>query len=345
MATLGNEFHRLSRRQCAAACGELFADLATAEALAIPGAFLAALLFAVHPVNVESVAWIAQLKTILSMFFFLISILCYLKVRAPFNRWYFFSMIAFVFAMLSKGSVAILPLVLLLVLWWQNQRLTMRDVWQVVPFLLIAIVLIEINIWVQTHGAQITIRTATIAQRLTGAGAALWFYLFKALVPINLLFVYPQWNIDPSYLLWWLPLAAAIGVTVVLCYVGLSAKKPWARCLLVAWIYFGLALLPALGFIDVGYMKYSLVADHYQYIALIGVVALVAGGGAYLQRRGARPAKFAFNLGGAVLVAGLTYLTWQQNHLYADCLTLYQATEELNPTSALIQTNLSVALG
>ncbi len=138
--------------------------------LAIPGAYLAALLFAVHPVNVESVAWIAQLKTILSMFFFLISTICYLNVRHVFNRWYFFSIIAFAFAMLSKSSVAILPLMLLLVLWWRDQRLIMRDVWQIAPFLLIAIVLTAANHWVQTHGVQITIRTATEAQRLIGAG-------------------------------------------------------------------------------------------------------------------------------------------------------------------------------
>ncbi len=213
--------------------------------LAIPGAFLTALLFAVHPVNVESVTWISQLKTILPLFFFLISIVCYLNVQRAFNRWYFASTIVFVFAMLSKSSVAIFPLVLLLVVWWQNQRLTMRDVWQVVPFLLIAIVLIAINIWIQTRGHHVTVRTVTNAQRLAGAASALWFYLFKAIVPLNLSFVYPQWNIDASDFLWWLPLAAAIGVTVVLCYSFLYAKKPWARSFLFAWLYFGLALLPA----------------------------------------------------------------------------------------------------
>jgi protein O-mannosyl-transferase len=312
--------------------------------LAIPGAYFATLLFAFHPVNVESVAWISQLKTILPLFFFLISILCYLNVQRAFNRWYFASIIAFVFAMLGKSSVAIFPLVLLLVVWWQNQRLTMRDVWQVVPFLLIAMVLILINIWIQTRGAHITVRTATGAQRLAGAASALWFYLFKAIAPLNLSFVYPQWNIDTSNFLWWLPLAAAITVSAVLCYFCFSAKKPWARCLLFVWLYFGFALLPALGFIDVGYMKYSLVADHYQYIALIGVVTLFAGGGVYLQHRIAQPTNFALNAAGVFLVAALMYLTWQQNHLYADCLTLYQAAEQQNPKSVLVETNLSVAL-
>jgi protein O-mannosyl-transferase len=139
-------------------------------------------------------------------------------------------------------------------------------------------------------------------------------------------------------------LVAVISVTVVLCCLCIFTKKPGARSLLFAWLYFGLALLPALGFIDVGYMKFSLVADHYQYIALIAVVALIAGGGVYLQGRWDQLPRFIFKVGAAALAAFLMYLSWQQNHLYADCLTLYQATEQQNPTSYLIQTNLSVAL-
>ena len=262
------------------------------QKLTIPGAFLAALLFAVHPVNVESVAWIAQRKNTLAMLFFLLSILCYLREeedrerteaqeRRGFvgvGRWYGFSLLAFVLAMLSKGSVAILPLVLLWIVWWQRRRITVRDLARAAPFLLVAIVLAGVNVWFQTHGLGEVIRAASWVERLTGAGAVTWFYLSKALVPMNLIFVYPQWHIKTGDFLWWLPLSAALLVTAALVWRRHSPQASWGRPLLFAWGFFCLALVPVLGFTDVYFMKFSLVADHYQHLALLGVVALVAAG-------------------------------------------------------------------
>lgn len=334
--------------------------------LSIPGSFLAALLFAVHPVNVESVAWIAQHKNLLSLLFFLLSLLWYLKSQASaaapikklsprplktavqhpslWNRWYFLSLLAFTLAMLSKGSVAILPLVLLLIIWWQRGRISKSDLWQTAPFFTVAIVLTIVNIWFQTHGADTAIRSVTFAQRLAGAGAAVWFYLFKAILPLNLVFVYPQWNIDTANPLWWLPFAAAVAVTIILIHAASFSKNPWPRNLLFAWGFFNVALLPALGFIDVGYMRYSLVADHYQHIALIGMLAFVAAAGTYWYHHAPQSAKAMLAIIAIAVVASLAFLTAQQSRLYANSLTLYEYTLQKNPASWLTQTNLSVDL-
>jgi len=309
--------------------------------LLIPGAFLAGLLFAVHPVNVESVAWISQCKSVLALFFFLLAIFLYLKAEGttPVRnaaRWYWSSLAAFVLAMLSKGSVAILPVVLLgLVLW--TRPLTSRDLMRTAPFWAVAIVLVLVNVWFQKHGMHVEFRDVGTVERLLGAAAAIWFYLFKAILPLDLNFIYPQWDVRASELIWWLPLLAAVAVTVVLWWF----RTRWGRPLLFAWGYFGATLIPVLGFTDVAFMEHSLVADHYQHVALIAVTTLVAAGWSVWQRRagGYVPTVMA-----ASLVAVLTMLTWRQNSLYADAMTLYQATLTKNPNSWLAHGNLGGVL-
>ena len=144
--------------------------------LRIRGAFLAALLFAVHPVNVESVAWIAQRKNLLSLLFFLLSALAYFKsesgdsssveTASGFNRWYWLSLLAFVLAMLSKGSVAVLPLMLLLTAWWQRGRITRIDLIRITPMLAIAVGLTFVNIWFQNRHPEEIVRSVSLIQRV-----------------------------------------------------------------------------------------------------------------------------------------------------------------------------------
>ncbi len=328
--------------------------------LSIPGSYLAALLFAVHPVNVESVAWVVQRKNTLSMLFFLLSILWYLreeenrgardertsgwKATLSPGHWYWLSLLAFTLAMFSKGSVAILPLLLLLIVWWQRGRITNWDLLRSAPFFLVAAVLTPVIVWFVTHGSGETVRNVTFLQRLLGAGTVVWFYLSKALAPIQLVFVYPQWDIQTNDLLWWLPLFGILGITALLWRQHHSRETMWSRSLLFVWGFFCIALLPVLGFTDVGYMRYSLVADHYEHIAVIGVVALVAAGcsAGHDQTQGAlRTAATAVMV---FLVGVLAFLTWHQNRLYRGPITLYQATLKHNPASSMVHNNLAAAL-
>jgi tetratricopeptide (TPR) repeat protein len=327
------------------------------ERLTIPGGYLAALLYAVHPVNVESVAWVAQLKGLLALLFFLLSILTYLGAHsAPPDTarrfsvrpialqrwpWYLLSLFLFVLAMLSKGSVAILPLVLLLIVWWRSGSITFLDVRRTAPFLVVAIVLTCVNIWFQHHGTAYVVRDVTFRQRLLGAAAATWFYLSKAYWPLDLCFVYPQWNVDPADFRWWLPLLATIAVTVSLLRMR---HVSWVRPILFAWACFNVSLLPVMGFTDVGYMKHSLVADHYQQISVISAMALAAAGWLQFLNRApsfARPAAPALATGAIVL---LTMLSWNQSCLYRDATTLYQAALERNPNSPLLHYNIGCEL-
>jgi tetratricopeptide (TPR) repeat protein len=276
--------------------------------LALPGAFLAALIFAVHPVNVESVAWIAQRKNMLAIVFFLLSVLWYLKSEmniegrrskvegrsmqsdlrsstldprlSNFNvRWYWLSLLAFVLAMLSKGSVAMLPVLLLGITWWRR-KLTWRDLVWTAPFFAVAAALVIVNIYFQRHYGT-TIRDADLLERILGAGAVIWFYLSKAILPLHLLFIYPLWKIQATNPWWWAPLTAAVALTAVLWWY----RNGWSRPSLFAWGFFCVSLVPVMGLTDVGFMKHSLVADHYQHIAIIGVIALAAAGWSVLHSR------------------------------------------------------------
>ena len=275
--------------------------------LSVPGALLAAVIFAVHPVNVESVAWIAQRKNTMAMLFFLLSILWYLGYlkRAPlrvaakqiphpssvvphpsslishpssfilhplsFDPWYWLSLTAFVLAMLGKGSVAMLPVLLLGIVWWLRP-LTWRDFVRIAPFFAVAAILALVNAEFQTHATEKAVREIGFIDRLLGAGGVVWFYLYKALFPLDLAFVYLQWHIQAGNLLWWLPLLAAAAVTALFW----RYRKSWSRELLFAWGFFCLSLAPVMGFTDVAFMQYSLVADRYQHIAIIAVIALAS---------------------------------------------------------------------
>jgi tetratricopeptide (TPR) repeat protein len=352
--------------------------------LRVPGAYWAALLFAVHPVNAQSVAWIAQRKNTLSMIFFLASIYCFLRTRwsaltptrssgprveqarwgqrAPPQDvlWYGLSLLAFILAMLSKGSVAILPLVLLGIVAWRR-RLERGDLIRAVPFFAVAAALTWVNIQFQNHGATNPIRTAGPVERVLEAGATVWFYLSKALLPVNLAFFYPLWHIRIDEIKWWVPVVMAIGLTVWLwrrarlrarggcdganaalmrghSVAAVDGRGIW-RGTLFAWGYFCVALIPVMGFADIYFMKYSLVADHYQYLALIAVLAWVSAvwwGGA-----AAKLGQVRFIAAGAV-VALLTGLTWRQTHLYRDAETLYRISLRQNPDCWPAENNLGI---
>ncbi len=259
------------------------------------------------------------------------------------TQWYWLSLLAFLLAMLSKGSVAILPLALLLIVWWRR-RLVKSDLLRMAPFFAIAALLAAVNVWCQARLSEQPFRTADFIQRLDAAAGVLWFYLAKALLPIHLLLVYPQWHVQTSNVLWWLPLLAVVIMTAVLRRHLHSPYANWVRPILFAGAFFCISLLPVLGFTDVGFMEYSLVADHYLYIALIAVLALVAAGFSVWHDQARGPFRSAAMVAAVALVSTFALASWQQNRLYDNAITLYQATLNDNPDCWMVQNNLGSAL-
>ncbi|MGD0384327.1 MAG: tetratricopeptide repeat protein, partial [Thermoguttaceae bacterium] len=291
--------------------------------------------------------------------FFLLSILWYLKADMPtasvgmapsptvhcplptvhWPLFYWLSLAAFVLAMLGKGSVMVLPVLLLAIAWWLRP-LRKLDLIKTAPFFLVAAALAGVNVWFQTHGTEAVIRNAGFAERLLGAGGVVWFYLYKALVPLNLVFIYPQWRIEAGNPLWWAPLLAALAVTAVLW----RYQKGWGRPLLFAWGFFCVALAPVLGFQDVGFMKYSLVADRYQHIAIIGVISLASAGFVAWQKRTQGLVRRAATVVAVAAAGILLFLTWRQSECYHDNITLYRTTLAINPECWMAHNNLGVNL-
>ena len=260
------------------------------------------------------------------------------------RKWYWISLLTFVVAMLSKGSVAILPLVLLMIVAWKKGRVARSDVVALIPFLVVAIVLTLVNVWFQHHDRSGAIREVSIAQRLAGAGTAPWFYLAKAFLPIDLAFVYPPWEIRVHEIEWWLPLAAAAYLSIWLASCRKRAGTTWCKSVLFSWTYFCLALFPVMGFTDTGFMQYSLVADHYAQLALLGVLAATAATWSYWNQKSFSVVHFVAKPTAIFVCTLLSFLTFEQSRLYGNSVRLYQDALKKNPSSWLAENNLGLAL-
>ena len=307
--------------------------------LKISMAWLAALIFAVHPVNVESVAWIAQRKTLLAMLFFLITILLYLKFEGSNDfLFYWLSAATFALAMLSKGSVVGLPIVLLLLAWRQKGTITRNDLLRSLPFFTISAVMSGVELWFQVYRSigPVAIRGDNFFARTAGAGMAVWFYIYKAILPINLVFIYPRWKIDPTNLIVYVPLIALIGAFLLFW----RYRQSWGKQLLFALSYYVVMLLPILGFFNIFFMRYSLVADHYQYAAIISIIVLAVSGGRLITYQFGRAGKIA----AVIIVAVFGVITWQQCYIYKDEEISWNSTLRKNPNCGLALNNLGFLL-
>jgi hypothetical protein len=309
--------------------------------LGLPGAFLAAGVFALHPVNAESVAWITERKNLMAMLFYLLTIFWFTgETRAG----YWLSLSAFALAMLSKSSVVILPPVLLGIMAWKH-RPDARDFRLLAPFFLVAAGLTLFQTQFSTVLGAAEIQPLGYLARLLRAGAVVWFYAGKAFWPANLCFDYGPWTVRPGDLRWWLPLAAALATTAVLW----RYRRTWSRPALFAWAYFCLALVPVMGLAEVGFMRYSPVSGHFSHLAMVGVAALAGAGWARLMagEAGGRFHRFLrpFLMGVTVTVfVILGALTWRQSRIYSDAGILYRDTLARNPSSWIAHTNLGVML-
>jgi len=308
--------------------------------LEIPGAWLAAAVFAVHPVNVESVAWITQRKNVLAMLFYLVALCQFLKFERS-NRpvRYLAALVAFLLALLSKGAVVAMPLVLLLLAWWRHGRLTRSDLLRSIPFLVLAVVMSGVEIWFQQVKAigDETIRDAGLAERVMATGPIAWFYLQKTLLPIELAFVYPLWQFDPTQAMQWLPLLGGLAVLGTLVW---ATRRGLDRGPLAAVLYTLLCLGPVFGLVDIYYFRYSLVADHYQYVAMPGIIVLVVAAATRFARS-RNIDRVTLRVACLGLVAVLGGLTWQQVGIYQSPQRLWRDTLAKNPGCWLAHNQLA----
>ena len=305
--------------------------------LGLPGAWLAGLLFAVHPLSVEAVAWISEQKSTLSGVFYFAAALAYLKFDDSRRRAAYWAAFGLFFAaLLAKTVTAVLPGALLVILWWQRGRIEWRrDVLPLLPFFAAGASAGLFTVWVErtligARGAEFAL---TAVQRMLLAGRVIWFYAAKALWPVNLTFFYPRWNLDAS--VWWQYVFPA-GFAVAAACLWFVARRN--RGPLAALLIFAGSLYPVLGFFNVYPFRYSYVADHFAYLASVAILAPVAVVVTLASEKLLPPvARF---VPGAILAVVLGAMTWRQAGDYHNEETLYRVTLERNPGAWLAHNNL-----
>ena len=309
-------------------------------ALAVPGAWLGALLFAVHPMTVASTGWVAETKNTLSLVFCALALLAYLRFDAT-GRWrlYAAAVAVFALALLTKTSTMVLPAVLAALLWWrrgpaklaQGRPKSGRRAATLAGLALLSVAASLVTMWVHQH---VTIGAARAGlgapegavQRLATAANALWFYAAKALVPVNLMMLYPKW--DPAELDWTaLAAPALLAWPAVLIF---CRRQAWARPAALATACFAAALAPVLGLVDMSFMQFSFVSDHLAYLALPAAAATAGAATAALMRRGRRW-RAAAPAAAAALVVLLSAMTAGRAHTFASPQRLWADTVQRNP--------------
>jgi len=306
----------------------------------IRGAYLAAFLFVVHPVNVPSVAWICELKSVLAMTFALACLLFYWeRERSGRFHWYALAIVAFLLALLSKTAVVMLPVVLLAHAWWRRGRIQSDDVRRTAPFFALSIALGLVTVWFQHHRALegASVLGSGFVERCSAAGWAVWFYLWKALFPVRLSMIYEPWNLNAALRLGILPL----GLLAAGAWLLWRAHTRWSRAVLFGVGAYIVMLLPVLGFVDQGFFAYSLVADHWQYVALPALCALVGTGCATFAASNSQRRARGVLAGTALLVVLLGWQARTRSAVFASDESLWRDTATQSPGAWIAHLNLA----
>ena len=319
--------------------------------LEVPGAWFAAAVFAVHPLHVESVAWVIGRKDMLATVFYLSSVLAYIRfTEMPRGRRggpYLLAVALFVLGLLGKSIAITLPVALLLWHWWQHGRVTLTDGSRTLPFFLVGLGIVLAD-YAYSTSIEPTAFAYSPLERGLIAARALAFYVGKLLWPTGLIGVYPRW--EPGIgdvLAWGCAVGFAAVVAVLWCW-----RRQLGRGPLAGVLFFAVALSPVLGFVDFGYMQFSFVADRYQYLGGIGLIAVVAGAVGRACQRGlgalpahrTRPAQLAIGAVGAAILAVAGLLTWNQAGIYRDDGTFFTHVIAHNPQARSAHYNLGTYL-
>ena len=332
--------------------------------LAVPSAWLVAAVFAVHPLHVESVAWTIERKDVLSGLFYLACILTWLRFlegssarpprstkRAGHARsatssgalstgeraWrYGLALLLLAAGMLAKNMVVTLPAALVILHWWRSGRVSVRDLLWLAPFFGVALSLVAVDLWMVTAATPAAFGYSLVERALI-ASRAVWFYVGKLAWPADLAVVYPHWDVHAGDPLAWAGLGAAAALVGTLWFL----RDRIGRGPLAGVAFFAVTLSPTLGFVDHTYMLFSFVADRYQYLAGIGVMAVVIGAAAGRLPAARRTGAMG---GAAVVLALLGALTWRQAGIYSDEVTFFRHVIAHNPNAAGAHLNLAKAL-
>ena len=335
--------------------------------LAVPGAWVVAAVFAVHPLHVESVVWTIERKDVLSGLFYLACILTWLRFlegpsahpprstkRAGHARsvtssgalstgeraWrYGLALLLLAAGMLAKNMVVTLPAALVILHWWRHGGVTVRDLLWLAPFFGVALSLVAVDLWMVTAATPAAFGYSLVERTLI-ASRAVWFYVGKLAWPADLAVVYPHWDVHVGDPLAWVGLGAAAALVGTLWFL----RDRIGREPLAGVAFFAVTLSPTLGFVDHTYMLFSFVADRYQYLAGIGVMAVVIGAAAAAVGRLPAAWRTGAMGGAAVVLALLGALTWRQAGIYSDEVTFFRHVIAYNPNAAGAHLNLAKAL-
>ena len=307
-------------------------------------AFWIAALFAVHPMGVESVAWVTERKNVQSMLFALASMLCFLNMldarQGGRARLWIVSFLCFVAALLSKTTAIFVPPCIIMVVLWNRRTIDWRLLVAVVPFFAVGFVLgMFTAVMETTHvGASGEAFDLGVFERLQLAGRTATFYLATFAIPREQVFIYPRFELDASNWVLWIPTALWLAAFVV---AGLRWRSTRAPLLLLLWI--GAALFPALGFFNVWPFIYSFVADHFAYAAMPAFALIVVTCATRVGEIVPRIAGTGRFIGG-VAIAACIALSILATPKYESEEILWRTTFEQNPTAWIASNNIASIL-
>ncbi|RJP77693.1 MAG: tetratricopeptide repeat protein [Desulfobacteraceae bacterium] len=326
--------------------------------LNISGAWIAACIFAVHPVQVESVAWASENKNILSGFFYLSSLLFYVhfafqnakgtSVKLFHSRkkaiFYFLSLFFFLLALFAKTVTCSLPAVIVVLLWWKRDRITGKDLYPLLPFFLFGIILGLSTVWTELYNVGSMGKSTwdlSFLDRLLIAGRCLWFYIGKLIFPYDIMFEYPRWNIDTNQ---WRQFLYPISFCLVLFLLWLYRKKI-GKGPLAALLIFSGTLFPAIGFFNLFTMRYSYVADHFQYLACITVITLFSGILVKsITRYAGKHVRIIMMVAFGFFIVLCGYINWHESKKFKNLEALWRDTISKNPDAVMAHNNLGIIL-